>query len=345
MRGGLDRAHRARIIRLSCRKFLFAMLALDLLAGKDAADPQSASSNGGTRRRSASGSRSWEECPERPVQSPFKPMITCQDCREDLPRYLNLSRNIGRFSSARAWSPVWIGSGSGAPRTTVLIRAGIDRIMASAVPDVWRMACRPPEEGRRRSRPCSRKRGMIMSDPDRGRVPGPDTADGDLPGGAGRQATRAAGLGRGARERGQVRAERRGVRLRGRRGRVRGHDARQPRGVPPLAARPAVPPRRVAVAISASRSWGNGCPSPVLLAPIGVLSILHKEAELAVARAAGPLGVPMILSTASSATMEQVAAGDGRRPALVPALLAPERRPGRQLRRSGPSGPASAPSS
>jgi isopentenyl diphosphate isomerase/L-lactate dehydrogenase-like FMN-dependent dehydrogenase len=54
---------------------------------------------------------------------------------------------------------------------------------------------------------------------------------------------------------------------------------------------------------------------PVMLAPIGVLSIVHKEADLAVARAAGSLGVPIILSTASSTTMEDIAAllGDAPR--------------------------------
>ncbi len=60
---------------------------------------------------------------------------------------------------------------------------------------------------------------------------------------------------------------------------------------------------------------GQRLPAPVLLAPIGVLSIVSKEAELAIARAAGPLRVPMILSTASSTSMEQVAQelGDGPR--------------------------------
>ncbi len=52
---------------------------------------------------------------------------------------------------------------------------------------------------------------------------------------------------------------------------------------------------------------GQRLPVPILLAPIGVLSILHKEADLAVARAAAGLGVPMIVSTASSTPMEQVA--------------------------------------
>jgi isopentenyl diphosphate isomerase/L-lactate dehydrogenase-like FMN-dependent dehydrogenase len=54
--------------------------------------------------------------------------------------------------------------------------------------------------------------------------------------------------------------------------------------------------------------------TPILLAPIGVLGILHKEAELAVARAATPLGVPFVLSTVSSTPMEQVAEAMGEAP-------------------------------
>src|SRR5581483_2835535 len=57
---------------------------------------------------------------------------------------------------------------------------------------------------------------------------------------------------------------------------------------------------------------GTELPAPVLLAPVGVLSIVHPDGELAVARAAAELGVPMILSTASSHTIEEVAdASDG----------------------------------
>jgi isopentenyl diphosphate isomerase/L-lactate dehydrogenase-like FMN-dependent dehydrogenase len=52
---------------------------------------------------------------------------------------------------------------------------------------------------------------------------------------------------------------------------------------------------------------GLRLPYPFMLAPVGVLSILHKEADLAVARAARSLGVPLVLSTASSSTMEDVA--------------------------------------
>jgi isopentenyl diphosphate isomerase/L-lactate dehydrogenase-like FMN-dependent dehydrogenase len=53
-------------------------------------------------------------------------------------------------------------------------------------------------------------------------------------------------------------------------------------------------------------------PAPVLLAPVGVQSIIHPEGELAVARAAGALGLPMVASTASSFTLEEIAAaGEG----------------------------------
>jgi L-lactate dehydrogenase (cytochrome) len=54
---------------------------------------------------------------------------------------------------------------------------------------------------------------------------------------------------------------------------------------------------------------------PFLLAPVGVMTIAHPEGESAVARAAAAQQVPMILSTAASTTMEDVAAanGDGQR--------------------------------
>lgn len=50
---------------------------------------------------------------------------------------------------------------------------------------------------------------------------------------------------------------------------------------------------------------------PILLAPIGVQSIVHADAEAAVARAAASLGVPLIMSTASSLPLEQVAQAMG----------------------------------
>ena len=56
---------------------------------------------------------------------------------------------------------------------------------------------------------------------------------------------------------------------------------------------------------------GERLPTPVLLAPVGVQSIVHSDAELATARAAASLGLPMILSTASSRTIEDVAEASG----------------------------------
>ncbi|MDF3048881.1 MAG: alpha-hydroxy-acid oxidizing enzyme [Pseudonocardia sp.] len=68
-----------------------------------------------------------------------------------------------------------------------------------------------------------------------------------------------------------------------------------------------------------SRDWsttllGTAMPAPLLLAPIGVQSLLHAEGELAVARAAAELGVPMVLSTAASHSTEAVAAASGEGP-------------------------------
>jgi len=54
--------------------------------------------------------------------------------------------------------------------------------------------------------------------------------------------------------------------------------------------------------------------APLLLAPVGVQRIVHPEAELASARAAAALGVPVVLSTASSTPMEDVAEAMGDAP-------------------------------
>lgn len=56
---------------------------------------------------------------------------------------------------------------------------------------------------------------------------------------------------------------------------------------------------------------GRRFPAPILLAPIGVQSMLHAEAELAVARAAQSLGTPLVLSTVSSTPLEAVAQAMG----------------------------------
>ncbi len=56
---------------------------------------------------------------------------------------------------------------------------------------------------------------------------------------------------------------------------------------------------------------GERLAAPWLLAPIGVLEMAHREADLAVARAAGAAGVPMIFSNQASVAMEPCAAAMG----------------------------------
>ncbi|MFY9807251.1 MAG: lactate 2-monooxygenase [Pseudonocardiaceae bacterium] len=53
---------------------------------------------------------------------------------------------------------------------------------------------------------------------------------------------------------------------------------------------------------------GTVMTAPVLTAPIGALGLVHPDADLAVTRAAAALGMTSVLSTASSTTLEAVAA-------------------------------------
>jgi lactate 2-monooxygenase len=59
---------------------------------------------------------------------------------------------------------------------------------------------------------------------------------------------------------------------------------------------------------------GRELPAPLLLAPVGVLGIIRPDGELATASAAAELGVPIVLSTVSSHTLEQVAEACGDAP-------------------------------
>ena len=59
---------------------------------------------------------------------------------------------------------------------------------------------------------------------------------------------------------------------------------------------------------------GTRCPAPFLLAPIGGQTVAHPEGELATARAAASLGVPLTVSTAASYSMEDIADQLGGRP-------------------------------
>jgi L-lactate dehydrogenase (cytochrome) len=59
---------------------------------------------------------------------------------------------------------------------------------------------------------------------------------------------------------------------------------------------------------------GTAMPAPLMLAPIGVQKVVHEDGELATARAAAALGLPMIASTASAFTLEEIAAAGGDAP-------------------------------
>jgi lactate 2-monooxygenase len=59
---------------------------------------------------------------------------------------------------------------------------------------------------------------------------------------------------------------------------------------------------------------GTAMPAPLMMAPIGVQKIVHEEGELATARAAAEVGVPMIASTASHFTLEEIAEAGGEAP-------------------------------
>jgi isopentenyl diphosphate isomerase/L-lactate dehydrogenase-like FMN-dependent dehydrogenase len=58
---------------------------------------------------------------------------------------------------------------------------------------------------------------------------------------------------------------------------------------------------------------GLHSPAPFLLAPVGVLSIAHQEAEVGVAKASASSGVPMLLSSAATHSIEEVAATNAPR--------------------------------
>ena len=60
--------------------------------------------------------------------------------------------------------------------------------------------------------------------------------------------------------------------------------------------------------------FGATLPAPLLLAPIGVLDLAHRDADLAVARAAAACGVPFIFSNQASVPMERCAAVMGQAP-------------------------------
>ena len=53
--------------------------------------------------------------------------------------------------------------------------------------------------------------------------------------------------------------------------------------------------------------FGRTYPAPIVLQPVGVLGIVHRDADLAVARAAAGAGLPFVYSNQASVPMESVA--------------------------------------
>jgi lactate 2-monooxygenase len=74
---------------------------------------------------------------------------------------------------------------------------------------------------------------------------------------------------------------------------------------------PRVLGRDVAVRDLTTSVLGTAMPAPLMLAPIGVQTVAHPDGELASARAAAAVGVPMIASTASHFTLEEIAEAGG----------------------------------
>jgi len=60
--------------------------------------------------------------------------------------------------------------------------------------------------------------------------------------------------------------------------------------------------------------FGRRYPTPLLAAPIGVLDLAHREADLGIARAAAALGMPYIVSNQASVPMERTAQVMGSAP-------------------------------
>lgn len=72
--------------------------------------------------------------------------------------------------------------------------------------------------------------------------------------------------------------------------------------------------RDVGVRNTSIELFGHKIPSPFLFSPIGVLEMAHREADLAVARAASELGIPYIFSNQASRSMEDCASVMGNSP-------------------------------
>lgn len=72
--------------------------------------------------------------------------------------------------------------------------------------------------------------------------------------------------------------------------------------------------RDVSVRDSSVELFGRRIPSPILLAPVGALGLVHRRADVEVASAAAALGIPYIFSNQASRSMEECAAIMGNAP-------------------------------
>ncbi|MGZ0711931.1 alpha-hydroxy-acid oxidizing protein (plasmid) [Coraliomargarita sp. W4R53] len=66
------------------------------------------------------------------------------------------------------------------------------------------------------------------------------------------------------------------------------------------------PLRDVSIRDLSREFLGKVRPTPLMLAPLGVMELAHPEADIAVAKAAASLGIPYVLSNQASVAMEQV---------------------------------------
>lgn len=72
--------------------------------------------------------------------------------------------------------------------------------------------------------------------------------------------------------------------------------------------------RNVEQGDTSTELFGQKTPSPFWLCPIGVLEMVHPEADLAVARAAAEVGIPYVFSNQASVPMETCAEAMGASP-------------------------------
>ncbi len=72
--------------------------------------------------------------------------------------------------------------------------------------------------------------------------------------------------------------------------------------------------RNVATRDLSVELFGHRYPSPVIAAPIGALELVHRDADVAVARATADLGIPYIFSNQASRSMEETSAVMGEAP-------------------------------